>query len=102
MFSEVSFDASDSYDQDGTELEYYFDFGDGSNSDWITDSMIKHTYTVGPDDYFIELKVKDSDGEINTTTIEIFVDTDFENVMQQHDYKCERFNKRYMVGLYGF
>ncbi len=70
---EVTFDASGSYDQDGNDLEYYFDFGDGSNSDWGTDAIVKHTYLIGPKEYTILLKVKDSDGEINTTSFDILV-----------------------------
>jgi hypothetical protein len=41
----VSFDASQSEDEDGTVDEYFFDFGDGENSDWITSPFIAHTYT---------------------------------------------------------
>jgi uncharacterized repeat protein (TIGR01451 family) len=73
VFSEVSFDASESYDMDGAELEFYFDFGDGNNSNWVANPIVKHTYTVGPQDYTITLKVKDSDGEINSTELKLEV-----------------------------
>ncbi|MCK5561120.1 MAG: PKD domain-containing protein, partial [Thermoplasmata archaeon] len=70
---EVTFDASESYDLDGTELEYYFDFGDDTNSGWITDSVIKHTYTVGTKEYTIDLIVKDYDNETASTNYTITV-----------------------------
>jgi uncharacterized repeat protein (TIGR01451 family) len=73
VFEEVLFDASGSYDLDGEELEYYFDFGDGTNSGWIVNSDIKHKYSNGPQEYNVELRVKDSDGEIGSTDLLISV-----------------------------
>ncbi len=70
---EVIFNASGSYDLDGVELEYYFDFDDGTDSGWITDPVVKHKYTKGPQEYFVELRVKDSDSEINSTVLSIMV-----------------------------
>ncbi|WP_455392226.1 PKD domain-containing protein [[Eubacterium] cellulosolvens] len=69
----VTFDASGSSDQDGAELEYYFDFGDGSNSGWVTESIINHTYSTGTQEYTITLTVKDEDGETNTTSLVLTV-----------------------------
>ena len=73
VLDEVILDASGSYDLDGGELEYYFDFGDGTSSNWITNSVIRHTYTKGTQDYSIELIIKDSDSETNTTDFLITV-----------------------------
>jgi uncharacterized repeat protein (TIGR01451 family) len=75
VLSTVHFDASGSQDMDGEDqdLEYYIDFGDGTNSGWTSAPLIQHTYTKGPKDYPVELKVKDSDGEIETTVLSIMV-----------------------------
>lgn len=72
VLKEITFDASGSYDLDG-ELEYYFDFGDGANSSWITNPVITHVYTAGPQNYFILLLVMDDDGVFNETGITIRV-----------------------------
>ena len=73
VFDEVLFDASGSSDLDGDGLEYYFDFGDKTNSGWRTEPMVKHVYTEGPKEYSIELRVKDSDSEIETLIYSIKV-----------------------------
>jgi len=73
VLEEVRFDASGSYDLDGEELEYYFNFGDSTDSGWVTNPVIKHIYTKGPLDYSVELSVKDSDGEIDTMVVSITV-----------------------------
>ncbi len=80
VLDEVVFDASGSYDPDGTELEYYFNFGDGTDSGWTTDPVVKHKYIKGPQDYSVELKVKDSDGEINTALLSLTVKNRVPNV----------------------
>jgi uncharacterized repeat protein (TIGR01451 family) len=69
VFEEVVFDASGSIDIDGGELEYYFDFGDGTNSDWTSESVIKHVYFGETQEHSIELIVKDDDGESESATI---------------------------------
>ena len=58
------------------ELEprrYYFDFGDGSNSGWLTTSSVTHKYSDGTREYIVSVSVKDDDGEtgITETTIQI-------------------------------
>jgi hypothetical protein len=53
----VSFDASDSSD-DGTLLNYYFDFGDGNASGWKSSPIITHSYSVSGT-YTASLTVKD-------------------------------------------
>ncbi len=62
---EVTFNAEDSSDLDGSILEYYFDFGDGSNSGWINTPTTSHIYSDGTMEYTVKLNVKDDDGDIN-------------------------------------
>ncbi len=40
----VSMDASDSTDPDGRVRQYFFDYGDGTDSGWVFSSAINHTY----------------------------------------------------------
>ena len=65
---EISFDPTDSYDKEtsSSELEYFWDFGDGTTS---IKAKAKHLYTT-QGTYLISLTVTDSDGtgmEVNTT-----------------------------------
>lgn len=57
----VTFDASASYDLDGNVEYYWFDYGDGSDSGWVSSPTITHSYTeTGV--YHAKLKVRDNDG----------------------------------------
>lgn len=67
----VSFNAEDSLDLDGEVLEYYLDFGDGSNSGWIQTPTASHTYSDGTNLYTVKLSVKDDDGAVNENTAEV-------------------------------
>jgi len=72
----VTFDASESYD-DGSITYYFFDFGDGTNSGWVTQPIVTHKYayegmynatlTVAND-----LGVTSYDGDMNYATITVF------------------------------
>ena len=54
----LEFDASNSYDPDGDVEEYYFQFGDGTETDWIYEPVITHKYDeIG--EYKITLEVRD-------------------------------------------
>ncbi|MEM2704254.1 MAG: NosD domain-containing protein [Candidatus Bathyarchaeia archaeon] len=57
----VTFDASSSYDPDGTIVSYYFSFGDGSESGWISNSKVSKVYS-NPGTYWAKVKVKDNEG----------------------------------------
>jgi len=67
----ITFDGSESYDlysldwkEEGNVTEYFFDFGDGSDSGWTTHYSKSHLYmTSGV--YTVTLKVKDNDGAIS-------------------------------------
>lgn len=70
-FEDLTFDGTGSSDPDGTIQEYFFEFGDGNDSGWITASSTKHYYE---DDgcYTVSLKVKDDkDGESGWATLNV-------------------------------
>ena len=43
----------------GKDLDYFFDFGDGTNTDWITNSIVNHAFN-DQGLFAIKLKVRDS------------------------------------------
>jgi hypothetical protein len=53
--SNITFDGSESYDQDGRIISYHWTFGDGTNG---TGEIATHIYTV-PGDYNVTLSVTD-------------------------------------------
>jgi PKD repeat protein len=63
----VRFDASASYDKNGTIVSYFWEFGDGTNAT-DTDPFIDHTYPRDNAIYKINLTVTDSAGLTNTTS----------------------------------
>jgi PKD repeat protein len=60
----IYFNASNSYDPDGTIVSYFWDFGDGTTGTGVT---VEHAYA---DDglYIVKLTVTDDDGATATTT----------------------------------
>ena len=69
-YQNVTFIGTDSYD-DGRVDQYFFDFDDGTNSDWITLSLFTHNYSL-TGDYNASLMVKDDfdvESESAVTTI---------------------------------
>ncbi|UYZ39565.1 MAG: PKD domain-containing protein [Candidatus Methanospirare jalkutatii] len=67
----ITFNASLSYDPDGTIVEYEWDFGDG-NITSTTEEIIKHFYSE-TGIYEVTLTVTDDEGATNSTTKEITV-----------------------------
>ncbi|UCC58360.1 MAG: PKD domain-containing protein [Candidatus Bathyarchaeum sp.] len=65
----ISFDASGSYDPDGTIVSYFWEFGDG---DTATGVSVDHLY-VENGSYFVTLRVEDDDGAVNEKTVSILV-----------------------------
>jgi len=65
----ITFNASSSYDPDGTIISYEWDFGDGSNSSGI---IVNHTYSDFGS-YPVILKVNDNDNVFATHSQEIKV-----------------------------
>lgn len=63
----VNFDASNTFDSDGDDLTYVWDFGDGNTAEGIT---VEHTYTT-PGNYTARVTVKDNSGETSTAQSKI-------------------------------
>ncbi|HWG91318.1 MAG TPA: fibronectin type III domain-containing protein, partial [Candidatus Thermoplasmatota archaeon] len=62
---DVPFDGSYSLDPDGEasdRLEYFFDFGDGTNSGWTKSSSVSHRYAENRSTLVVSLKVRDARG----------------------------------------
>jgi parallel beta-helix repeat protein len=70
---EVGFDAGNSLDLDGDVVEYFFDFGDGSDSGWVQTTTASHRYLDGTKKYTVKLNVKDDDGATNENLAEVTV-----------------------------
>jgi hypothetical protein len=64
---DVTFDASNSYDPDGTIVSYTWDFGDGTTG---TGMVATHSYAE-EDDYTVTLEVMDNDGLSDDTSASI-------------------------------
>ena len=62
----ITFDASSSYDPDGTIVSYEWDFGDGNITN-TTEEKINHSYSEAGI-YEVTLTVKDDKGAKNSTT----------------------------------
>jgi PKD repeat protein len=66
------FDASESYDPDGTIISYTWDFGDGNTASGVT---VDHAYTEDGN-YTVTLTVTDDDGATATSTSTKTVETE--------------------------
>ena len=62
---DVTFDPSDSHDEDGQIITYEWDFGDGTTMTKTTDETFTHTYT-GSGDFTVALTVTDNGGMSDT------------------------------------
>jgi PKD repeat protein len=73
-FEDITFDGSDSYDSDGSIVNYTWDFG---NETILYGQLVTHSYNISGL-FNITLTVTDDDGltDSNTTTITITLDTD--------------------------
>ncbi|UCF50427.1 MAG: right-handed parallel beta-helix repeat-containing protein [Thermoplasmatales archaeon] len=67
----VTFDASRSYDYDGTITTYNWNFGDGNSG---SGSPVEHTYS-GDGSYDVTLEVIDDDGKDDSTIKTVLVDS---------------------------
>ncbi len=68
----IDFDASESYDPDGTIVSYSWDFGDGTT---VTGVTVDHAYSEDGN-YTVTLTVTDDDGASSSVGAEIVVETE--------------------------
>ena len=68
----VTFEASPSYDPDGTIVEYLWDFGDGSTATGVT---VNHVY-LEDGNYTVTLNVTDDDGASSSVVVENTVEAE--------------------------
>jgi len=83
----VKFDASESKDSDEEDLEYMWDFGDGTTAEG---AVVDHTYTT-PGNYTARVTVKDKGGEESTAQTKILAgnappEVDIKLAGNQHFY----------------
>lgn len=71
----VTFDASNSHDPNQDVISYYFDFGDGSNSGWVSSPVLTHQYIKGSRTYLCSLIVKNEESllSMNSANVNISV-----------------------------
>ena len=60
---------------DESDLEYQWDFGDGSFSPWMDEAYIEHTYTQAGD-YLAVLTVKDDDSDTDQCIVNVTVENE--------------------------
>jgi PKD repeat protein len=70
-YEDIIFNADQSTDIDGMISSYYYDFGDGTNSGWITSPTATHQYSDGTQEYDVTLTVRDDDSETDVTILTI-------------------------------
>ncbi|MFZ2071693.1 MAG: phospholipase D-like domain-containing protein [Halobacteriota archaeon] len=75
----ITFDASNSFDSDGTIANYNWDFGDGNITN-TTEAIITHAYSETGDSSSVNLTVADDDGAVNSISklitvseVEVFI-----------------------------
>ena len=69
----VTFDASQSYDPDGTITGYRWDFtGSGKFTSWQTNATITNGYNTNGS-YTVHLEIRDNDDQTNTTSFNLYI-----------------------------
>ncbi|MEM2911362.1 MAG: NosD domain-containing protein [Candidatus Bathyarchaeia archaeon] len=96
----VTFIGTDSFD-DGRVDQYFFDFGDGTNSGWTTLSILFHNYT-STGSYTARLKVMDDFGNISdfaSTLINVVNLTPLEVTLSLSNYTVD-YNEEVSVAVH--
>jgi len=68
----VNFDAQYSHDEDGSIMEYHWNFGDPSSTGSVASTACEHTYPH-PGTYLVKLTVIDDDGAVDSQQIAVVV-----------------------------
>ncbi len=76
---QVWLDGGPSQDPDGEADMYLFDFGDGTNSSWTTESRVGHSYQE-EGSYAVTLWVRDTDGTVSTSPAIIVLEVEKEEL----------------------
>lgn len=66
----VTFDASASTDADGQVTQYWWNFGDGEYTNWVTTATVPHAY-AGSGTYEVRLWVKDNCGNMSAPDVAV-------------------------------
>ena len=77
---DVTFNGGSSSDTDGSVSEYWFDFGDGTNTGWVNTATVTHSYT-SEGVYTATLIVRDDDGLQSENTGSAFLSVVHTNVV---------------------
>ncbi|UCG68775.1 MAG: PKD domain-containing protein, partial [Thermoplasmata archaeon] len=72
----IFFNGTGSSDPNDVDLEYFWYFGDGDDSGWMTQPTTFHHYSSSafPFNYFVTLTVRDDEGQEDSTTITIIIE----------------------------
>ena len=96
----VTFIGADSYD-DGCVDQYFFDFGDGTNSGWVTLSLFNHSYSSNGT-YSVSLTVIDdfnvtSDSTLTTISVQYLTSLEASVVLNTYSVK---YNEEASITVY--
>jgi hypothetical protein len=90
---EIYFDASDSFDPDGDNLKFLWDFGDGNKKEGV---YVLHSF-LKPKKYKVTLKVEDERGAFDTASIKIEV---IKKEKKEKNYSSETSNKLFISEIF--
>jgi hypothetical protein len=90
---EIYFDASDSFDPDGDNLKFLWDFGDGNKKEGV---YVLHSF-LKPKKYKVTLKVEDERGAFDTASIKIEV---IKKEKEEKNYSSEVSNKLFISEIF--
>jgi PKD repeat protein len=71
----VNISAAGSSDPDGAITGFYFEFGDGFNSGWVTEPIVSHSYNIAKN-YTVTIHVRDNHGTLSEPATEVITVTE--------------------------
>jgi len=90
---EIYFDGSDSFDPDGDNIKFFWDFGDGNKKEGV---YVSHSFWE-PKKYKVTLKVEDERGAFDTTSVKIEV---IKKESEEKSYYSEAFKKLFISEIF--